>query len=63
VKNAPIGDSIVISPGHGAMQIYGKRTRKKESESENAKDSERHGIKRMLFADCDGVQGKWRLMK
>ena len=43
VKYAPIGDSIVISLGYGAMQRARKGTRKKECESKNLKNSETHG--------------------
>ena len=43
VKYAPIGDSIGISLGHGAMQRARKGTRKKECESKNLKNSETHG--------------------
>jgi hypothetical protein len=42
VEYAPIGDCIVISPGHGAMQRARKGTRKKGCESKNVKNSETH---------------------
>ena len=44
VNYAPIGDGIVISLGHGALQRARKGTRKKERESKNLKNSETHVV-------------------
>ena len=50
VKYAPIGDSIVISLGHRAMQRARKGTRKKVCESKNLKNSETHGAP--VYNEC-----------
>ena len=50
VKYAPIGDGIVISLGHRAMQRTRKGERKKESKSKNLKNSETHSAS--VYNEC-----------
>ena len=61
VKYASIGDSIVISLGHKAMQRACKGTRKKVCESKNLKNSETHGAgKNEEMGNTEGLRSTWK---